>query len=215
MIKRFEDEYPETRLPVEPPTTHEIESLTDSIHTSDPHTSDTEPAAADPTASDDEDPTTLRPLSRHNSDVSLASRALAQEEGRMHRFGQQFRRDILKPQTEDHLHGTTGQEVWAPHLEMLRGMIEGLGGDELRKMVEEGGQEAIIKELGGEASVLRQKLMEQDPEGWEKFREAQEVAMRNGGMDGDGGDGHLEMKGHGHMEMKEHGLEGGDSSAVE
>jgi len=70
----------------------------------------------------------VRPvLSRHNSDVSLASRALNEEEGRMHRFGQKFRRDILQD------HGGAKEEKEMPlHLQMLRALVEGLGGDEIK-----------------------------------------------------------------------------------
>jgi hypothetical protein len=118
-------------------------------------------------------------LSRHNSDVSLASRALSQEEGRMHRFGQQFRRDILKPESEDHAHGTTGREEQPAHLRMLRAMVEGLGGEEIKNKIMMQGHEAVLEELNNEASLLRQQLKEQDPEGWVKFVESQEAAQRN------------------------------------
>ena len=96
MINRFEHEYPETRVaPPIPIATAEskdpqespLGSLTGSVefpHNQDGHGSDTEPAHLEVPKSDDED-APLRPaLSRHNSDVSLASRALNEEEGRMH-----------------------------------------------------------------------------------------------------------------------------------
>jgi hypothetical protein len=185
MIKRFEDEFPETRLPVaatSPPLPDmtqisPAESLDLGGH-GDTQASDTEPALLDEPASDNEG--SLRPmLSRHNSDVSLASRALSQEEGRMHRFGQQFRRDILKPEGEDFAHGTTGREETPAHLQMLRAMVEGLGGEEIKNKIMTQGHEAVLEELNNEASLLRQQLKEQDPEGWVKFVESQEAAQRN------------------------------------
>lgn len=189
MIKRFEDEYPETRLPsaiASPPlpSPTEIEAAL-TLSRNDTNTSDPEPTPfdeGDPAhGSEDEDqPETIRPmLSRHNSDVSLASRALNQEEGRMHRFGQQFRREILKPEQADHVHGTTGLEDQPRHLQLLRAMVEGLGGEEIQDRINDQGPDAVIEELSNEASVLRERLMEQDPEGWEKFRESQEAAARN------------------------------------
>jgi hypothetical protein len=188
MIKRFEDEYPETRLTsnITSPPLPSIEnaSPSDSIQVPDTQGSDTEQPLVDANVSDEEDGTIRHTLSRHNSDVSLASKALSQEEGRMHRFGQQFRRDLLKPESEDPLHGTTGKEVLSPHLEMLRATIEDLEGEEVRKMYEEGGQEAVLKEPGEEASVLRHKIIESDPEGWERFRASQEAAQRNMQMQG-------------------------------
>lgn len=184
MIKRFEDEFPETRLPtaITPPLLSQA-SPSESLNlcaNSDLQVSDTEPTPFDEPdpVSDNED--NLPPmLSRHNSDVSLASRALSQEEGRMHRFGQQFRRDILKPESEDHMHGTTGREEQPAHLQILRAMVEGLGGEEIKDQIMLRGPEAVLEELNNEASLLREQLQEQDPEGWIKFVESHEAAQRN------------------------------------
>ncbi|OAF55012.1 hypothetical protein VC83_08758 [Pseudogymnoascus destructans] len=103
MITRFENEYPDTRLPPSPPFTT---ALPTTFHTpSNPATATHPPVGSaadyaypDETALSDEDidavpeeGRTSRPiLSRHNSDVSLASKALSQEEGRMLRFGAKF-----------------------------------------------------------------------------------------------------------------------------
>ena len=197
MIKRFEDEYPETRLTTTitspplpdheqlPPDQASPTDLSLTLSRNDTNTSadaDVDPTPFDEAAppSEDEDASAIRPmLSRHNSDVSLASRALSQEEGRMHRFGQQFRREILKPEQADHLHSTTGLEDQPRHLQMLRAMVEGLGGEEIKDRINKQGTDAVLEELSNEASVLRERLMEQDPEGWEKFRESQEAAIRN------------------------------------
>ncbi len=180
MIQRFEDEYPETRLPevlTSPPLPGP--TISDMAANVDAQSSDTEPPLQEPAGSDEEGAAMRPTLSRHNSDVSLASKALSQEEGRMLRFGQKFRRDILKPEQEDRMAPSSEHEVLAPHLEMLRSMIDGLGGDEIRRKIEEGGQEAVLKELTEEASALRQRLIDCDPEGWAKFREAMETAERN------------------------------------
>jgi hypothetical protein len=185
MIKRFEDEFPETRLasavtsPPLPDSDITQISPAESIDLTASHIS--EEAAIEPpgSLSDDE-----YGLSRHNSDVSLASRALSQEEGRMHRFGQKFRRDILKPEGPDHEHGTTGLETQPMHLQLLRAMVEGIGGEELRNKIEHEGQDKVLEELGNEASALRGQLIEQDPEGWRKFVESQEAAQRNLAVEG-------------------------------
>jgi hypothetical protein len=178
MIKRFEDEYPETRLESSvmscPSEDLLIPESTAAVEAQGLDTDQVQPAG-----SDDEDAAIRPTLSRHNSDLSLASKALSQEEGRMLRFGQKFRRDILKSDTEEQGHAGVENEILAPHLEMLRSMVNGLAGDEIRRKIEEGGQEAVLKELSEEASVLRQNLIDIDPEGWEKFREAQEAAERN------------------------------------
>ena len=127
---------------------------------------------------DVEDRLAREPISRHNSDVSVASRHLALEEGRMHRFGQQVRRDLLRPQTLDYAHGTTGQETEAAHLQELRLRLEDMDGTEIRDKLEQFGPEAAWKELvpSTEELILFEK---EDPEGFEKFRQSQLYAMRN------------------------------------
>jgi hypothetical protein len=64
-------------------------------------------------------------------------------------------------------------------MELLRAMVEGTSGEEIKNRILNEGEESIIRELSNEASELRQVLKEQDPEGWVKFVESQEAAMRN------------------------------------
>lgn len=77
----------------------------------------------------------------------------------MHRFGQRLRREILKPEGEDHHHGTTGQEEEAEDQKALRARLEEFEGERIRKEVEgvgvEGVLEAIVreKEKAGEGDV--------------------------------------------------------------
>jgi hypothetical protein len=190
MIKRFEDEFPETRLPssvtspplpdMGPASPSESFDLNDGAES---RISDTEPVFVEAAGSDDED--TIRPvLSRHNSDVSLASRALSQEEGRMHRFGQQFRRDIINSDIEDDAHDTANNQDQALHVRLLRAMVEGTGGEEIKNRILTEGEEVVMQELSNEASTLRQQLKEQDPENWEKFVESQQAAERNTRLSG-------------------------------
>lgn len=165
MIQRFENEYPETRLETSPqslalPTPLAAFPYSTSqnqvSHTTDPETLDPEP--------DSEPDQAIRiPHLRHGSDVSLASRQ-AQEEGRMHKFGQRMRRDILRPEMLDYAHGTTGQEVEASHLQDLRRKLEGLPGAEIRDKVRTMGPEALLKSIGATVEDLR--ILEQsDPDG--------------------------------------------------
>ncbi|KAI9742154.1 MAG: hypothetical protein M1818_004054 [Claussenomyces sp. TS43310] len=192
MIKRFEDEYPETRLPARVRASSTLsadkecpkeDSVPSNGNMLTHQNSDLESSFKESYLSDDEGE--LRPaLSRHNSDVSLASRALSQEEGRMHRFGQKWRRELLHPDVEDDIDCTERQEKWAPHLEMLRATLEELGGDELRKKIEAGGPDALLQELNEEASALRQKLIDNDPESWRSFQQAQEAMIKNSTVEG-------------------------------
>ena len=184
MIKRFEDEYPETRLPSSGLPDERNSSLSEaSIHSVEQQPSTTSDNAAAEAAASDEDEIAIHPtLSRHNSDVSLASKALSQEEGRMHRFGQKFRRDLLDDQTIDPDDPTRS----APHLRLLRGLVDELEGDDLKRKMKEEGLETFERKLNEEASELREQLIKSDPEGWEKFRESQEAARRNTEVEGMG-----------------------------
>jgi hypothetical protein len=177
MIKRFEDEFPETRLP----TANASSSSTDLTNSGDAQGSDTEQALVDTNEghlSDDE--FVVRPvLSRHNSDVSIASKALSQEEGRMHRFNQKFRRDILMSDGSGEANGPTDQDEYSMHLQALRSMLEDLGGEQIRAKLEREGQDAVLDELRNEASSLRKQIIDADPEGWKKFVESQEAAQMN------------------------------------
>jgi len=79
MIQRFEDEYPETRLQhADAASTHSSAQSTSPPNSSVPTISTNLTENGTP-ESDDDEPKALR--SRHNSDVSLASRALSLEEG--------------------------------------------------------------------------------------------------------------------------------------
>lgn len=182
MIKRFEEEFPETRLP-----SAVISALADSQKESEQaeafdsqkmsESLDNERTIVD--GGSDEEVVIYPTLSRHNSDVSLASKALSQEEGRMHRFSQAFRRDILiEPDTEDQENGILAT-IGPAQLRLLRAMVDDLGGEELKKKVETEGDEVIVDEIKNEASLLREKLKSGDPEGWQRFVEAQKAAQRN------------------------------------
>ena len=188
MIQRFEDEYPETRLAPPLPTFSTLDNVlldhssqNTSVLSADHTFSEADPAtdATDPAVLTEDDEEAIKaPLSRHNSDVSLASRALSLEEGRMHRFGQNLRRDILRPQSLDHAHGTTGDEPEAEHLRILRQRLEDLGGAEIKEKVDRLGPDALLREIGASAEELA-TLEREDPEGFEKFRAAVQTAQSN------------------------------------
>ena len=163
MILRFEDEYPETRiLPPNPP--YELSEASGSTPSSLERTSviatvkpDRRLSNADPVYLDDSDPDDPEEIktsiSRRSSDISLASRQ-AQEEGRMHRFGQRMRRDLLRPQTLDYAHGTTGEETEAEHLQLLRKRLENLGGDEIQETIKRLGPKAMYDAVDATAEEL-------------------------------------------------------------
>lgn len=188
MIERFENEYPETRLPkptntaTEPlsddnaSTSSSLEHQTTLIHPT-PTYPAVEPASSDQEDVDDNKPPLIRPasVSRRTSSPSLASRQ-AQEEGRMHRFGQRIRRDILRPETEDHVHGTTGTEPEAQYLQDLRRRIEAFEGGEIKERVEALGPESVFDMIGATAEEL-EAWERGNPEGFERIKEARGHAL--------------------------------------
>ncbi len=205
MIERFENEYPETRLPK--PTTTTTDPLSDDNastsssleHPSLIHPTPTypglEPASPDQEDIDDSTTPLIRPasISRRASSPSLASRQ-AQEEGRMHRFGQRIKRDILRPETEDYAHGTTGTESEAQYLQDLRRRLEAFEGGEIKERVERLGPEAVFDMIGATAEELA-AWQRGDPEGFERIEEARGLALAlyedqkggGGGVPGSGG----------------------------
>lgn len=182
MIQRFEDEYPETR--VQP-------SDAASTNSSVPSTSP--PASAVPTLdnsvtditnaeSDDDEPRVLR--SRHNSDVSLASRNMSLEEGRLHRFGHRVRTGLLNPSRPSSSHedsfrtGTMDDHGLPEHLRSLREHFSNYSGDEMRHMIEGAGWEKAFDSVVENAEELK-NLEKEDPAGFKQFRESQIAALKN------------------------------------
>ncbi|KAL9103034.1 MAG: hypothetical protein Q9163_001893 [Psora crenata] len=170
MIQRFEDEYPETRLSPPPLSTNDTMSdNTCSLNNSTIFTAARSDLRVPPSSHEvfEDDPSTTTPLirpaslSHRSSSPSLASRQ-AQEEGRMHRFGQRLRRDIFRPETEDHAHGTTGTEEEAAHIRDLRRRLELLEGPQIQEEVSRLGPEAVIAAIGASAEELAKVKTERE-----------------------------------------------------
>jgi len=193
MIQRFEDEYPETRLSA--PDANSIHS-TSQLSTSPPpstiqtlSTSITEsehPSNSHADSDDDEGPKVLR--SRHNSDVSLASRALSLEEGRIHRLGHRVRTEILNASSppsptlknvdrtpDDSLNKDADHEQ---QLLSLRSKLESYSGDELRTLSNTLDSEEAFQRLSENATELS-KLLQENPAEFEKFKISQIAALKN------------------------------------
>lgn len=187
MIQRFEEEYPDSRIapngataaePAASMTSSFQSTLTSSLATGERAELINPPGDVD----DGEDDTVKPPMSRHNSDASLASRALTLEEGRLHRLGQHLRREIVDStptSTPPPVDGvapppTAGQQ----RLEVLKERLESTPGNELGPLVEEIGWKAVLEKVGANLEDLR-TLQEQDPEGWEQFKDSHMKARMN------------------------------------
>jgi hypothetical protein len=190
MIQRFEDEYPETKL-----ATLEVvndlgapnQAMADASLLS--ASVDSNPLSTVMSADDEFMPdgetaehSAVR-MHRSPSSTSLVSKAFTDEEGRMHRFGQNLRREVLKPTpADDNLHGAGGDDAAEPtHFVSLHARLDELRGEEIRQRVEKDGVDIVIRQLGINAHDLM-SLKEQDPEGFEAFRSSQLAAQINGGM---------------------------------
>ena len=179
MIQRFEQEYPETRIaqaPVEGQAQQAQQTLTGGWSTSVPPLSlvtSTTNLTTHSISDDEDDDVIVRPPVRHGSEVSLAARALSLEEGRLHRLGQHLRRDIIDSPTM-----ASAPESDKARIAALGARLEAISGDDLKNIVESDGWASVLQSLGANHDDLR-SLQEQDPVGWEQFKESQMKARMN------------------------------------
>lgn len=195
IIQRFEDEYPETRVQ---PNDDAV-----STHSSNPSTSP--PASTVPTIStnvtengpdsDEEEAKLVR--SRHNSDVNLASRAQAIEEGRVHRVGHRLRTELFNAsrpssssdsdlQQHPNLSGTMDEHNLPQHMLALRQHFYRYSGEELTEMSKGAGWEGVFDRIAENAKELK-ALEHENPEEFAKFRETQIAALKNRNLEVEGG----------------------------
>ena len=75
----------------------------------------------------------------------------------MHRLGQRIRREILPPESFDHLHQSKTSEDTpeARHLQELRKRLENLEGDEIAALYRKEGLEGLWREVGATREELR------------------------------------------------------------
>lgn len=197
IIKRFEDEYPDTRetdsaIPLSPVRNRADKQLSHSLSSAE---GDSEHLQRDPAISDDDDEIMaeseghLRPpsLMRTPSSLSLTSKALADEEGRVLRAGHKFRAGIVKPEHMALLSDGVEMVRQDPnHVRMLHEILDELEDAGLRSEVEEKGIVKVFEERKGE---IRQKLRDLDPMHWDRFVESQLMARKNvnlGMLEGEG-----------------------------
>jgi len=203
IIQRFEDEYPECRISNDallnrPPGGSSTAGVSNPISTiSGLSVPSLGPSAEASALTSDDEFEESRPslrTSRHNSDVSLASRALSREEGRIHRVGQKARRSIVnapgfelpsdRPMSSagginNNIGLTNASEtIRDPKIASLAKRIEALSGPELKTEIQTGGWEGLLEKMGTNFEELR-RLQEEDPVAWEQFKESQLKATAN------------------------------------
>jgi hypothetical protein len=196
MIQRFEEEYPDSRVAPNGTMPEPTTSMTSSLESYFPSSLATGERAellnhaADADEGDDD---AVKPsMSRHNSDASLASRALTLEEGRLHRLGHHLRREIVESSPITSTSAIASEEdddrpsrptAGQQRLEILKERLESTPGNELGPLVEKIGWKAVLDKVGANLDDLR-SLQEQDPEAWEQFRDSQLKARMNVGAEG-------------------------------
>jgi hypothetical protein len=186
MIQRFEDEYPETRIDVpaasgaaaDASSQHSSESLDDSptLNGSPPTSHEYENENA---ADDEENGVYAIRLSRSGSNTSLHSRLLTSEEGRIHRLGQDIRREFVDSTAdeEDEASGTLDDS----HVVALREKLAGVQGDEIRARVESIGSDKALAALGSTVEDLWHS-QKSNSDIYQAFKVAQLAAQINSGL---------------------------------
>lgn len=173
IIKRFEDEFPDTRETVQYGTATQ-NSAKDQAEE---QLATTPPATDDPTAagSDGEYEAEIhgsRPLSRTNSTLS---RVLAEEEGRVLRVGHRFRSGFLTQEHFDLINAVDDIGSNPNHIRLLSGIAEDIGGELLEKVQEKG----PIRAFKEHKDLVMQSMRDSDPDHWDRFIDSQRKARAN------------------------------------
>lgn len=207
MISRFEQEFPDTRE--DDSATALSSSLEDyaidkhlsaSLSSSEAHLPVRPASLSDPDDEADHDgesinepsleAPTRRPLARTGSALSLTSKALANEEGRVLRAGHQFRSAIVKPEHYALLSSRIEMVGADPnHVRLLHELIDEFGDEELRAQVLR--EKDVVKVFEENKGLIMRKMKEADEGHWDSFVESQVMARKNVGL----GEGEEEEKG--------------------
>lgn len=194
IIKRFEDEFPDTRVSVSADSAIDIPDKEEDDSTEDlipiTHVDSANPAAPGDNEDDPDPATAIKSpsLSRSNSLLSLSSRALAHEEGRILRAGHKFRAGVVGAdpdlRSEHYALLTSGVEMVSAdpnHARLLNDLFEELGDKTLEEEVREKGAVAVFQERREEILELMRAT---DPMHWDRFVESQEMARANVKLEG-------------------------------
>lgn len=195
MIQRFEDEFPDTRLPAAAdPAADANSGLESSVPTLDPTDKNSdadEPAGLNQSpgngrAEEDETERYAVRLSRTSSNTSLYARALTSEEGRVLRLGRRLSHGILQSES-DNGDGNVSQSP--PDIGKLRQKLQRLRSTEsdthLQLKADPDSDRPTQISLHGLGAASLEDLVElqrQDPDALSEFKESQIVALINAGL---------------------------------
>ncbi|EJT77171.1 hypothetical protein GGTG_07083 [Gaeumannomyces tritici R3-111a-1] len=198
IIKRFEDEFPDTREfaaadEVTPSSSPESTVAPPSMPLATSFGSDADHMGAGSDADDDEEGgggrlllgRPSKQLSRSNSLISMTSKGLTEEEGRVLRAGHRFRSGWIV--TQEHYNLLSSGDAWASagvsgvgsdpkHVRLLHELLEEVDDPELIKQIERDGVVAVFMD---QRERIRDLMRSADPEHWERFEESQRMARAN------------------------------------
>ncbi|KAK4211418.1 hypothetical protein QBC37DRAFT_446192 [Rhypophila decipiens] len=185
IIKRFEDEFPDTKESADSAVgfSSSTSDEEDAVEKQLTHTSSVD-VDADLLPEDDLESAGLEirsPLQRSDSTLSLSSKALANEEGRVLRAGHKFRAGIVKPEHYPLLSGVELVGADPKHAIMLHELLEEIGDDSLIEDAKTRGVVPVYQERKEEILKL---LKEADPAHWDAFVESQIMAKANANASG-------------------------------
>ncbi|EEP79592.1 predicted protein [Uncinocarpus reesii 1704] len=193
MIQRFEDEFPDTRLPAGTDSTTDANSALEfSVHSADQadKNSDVDETVElsqspenGPVGQDEQERYAVR-LSRTSSNTSLHSRALTSEEGRVLRLGQRLSHDMLQSELDN---SEDISQSPPPDIAELRKKLERLRSSESDSQFElclreDPDMQKTLQGLGPSSLEDLVELQKQDPDALAEFKESQIVALINAGL---------------------------------
>ena len=172
IIKRFEEEYPDTREPDQDGVAVQQQEpkIGEPLSTSPSRAEEYPPVLSD--GEDDGEIHSSRPLSRSNS---ILSKALNEEEGRVHRAGHQFRSKYLIRSDKDILAAVDDISNDPKHDRILSEIAEEAGGEFLELAKKKG----VVRAFKEDIAILTRDIKASDTEYWERFEEAQRMARAN------------------------------------
>ncbi|KAK3377701.1 hypothetical protein B0H63DRAFT_222795 [Podospora didyma] len=197
IIKRFEEEFPDTRESIDSgialPTQDDVNGDTKADAAAAPQWATTvvspdHDLLSPPTAiSDNEDDVPedghlqiRSPLVRSDSTISITSKALADEEGRVLRAGHIFRSGIVRPEHYPLLSGVEMVGADPNHVRLLHELLDEMGGyDADGVLAQEVKEKGVVKVFQEHREAILQNLRDADPAHWEIFVESQEMARAN------------------------------------
>ena len=176
MIKRFEDEFPETKEQIRQGQNLECKSMEFEPPSLNAEPSEVPSVPDDSTILSEDDETNIKPPNQSNSILSHSSKALAEEEGRTLRTVHKIRRELIKNEHYEVLGLLESLEDDQNHVSLLNEMLEDLNDEDLNNKAKEIG---VVDTFKTEKHRVCKLLREANADHWDTLVESREKAIRN------------------------------------